>query len=66
MRLTTAEREKLLTQAIDYFHSQNGTVSVRKATAKFKAHHSTLSHRINGTHGTIASNGGLNRLIAVA
>jgi len=66
MRLTTAEREKRLTDAIDYFHSQNGSVRVRKVAAKFKVSATTLGNRLNGQHSTVASNSGLNRLLAVA
>ena len=66
MRLTTAEREKRLAQAIDFYHSHNGSLSARKVAAKFKVNQKTLSNRIKGKHKSIALNGGLNRLLAVA
>ena len=66
MRLTTAERERRLTEAIGYFHSHNGSISIRKVAAKFEVSDTTLTNRINGNHNTVASNGGLNKLLAVA
>ena len=66
MRISTTEREARLTKAIDEFHAHNGTVSVLKIADKHKVNRGTLTNRINGKHGSIASNGGLNRLLAVA
>jgi hypothetical protein len=66
MRLTTAEREKRLAQAIDFYNSHNGSLSTRKVAAKFEVNPKTLGNRINGKHKSIALNGGLNRLLAVA
>jgi hypothetical protein len=62
MRISTAEREARLTKALDEFHSHNGTLSI----IKHKVNRNTLTNRINGKRGSIASNGGLNRLLAVA
>ena len=36
MRLTTAERDKRLAEAIDYYNSHNGSISARKVAAKFE------------------------------
>ena len=66
MRISTTEREARLTEAIDEFHAHNGTVSVLKIADKHKVNRGTLTNRINGKHRSIASNGGLNRLLAVA
>jgi hypothetical protein len=51
---------------MDYFHSQNGSVRVQKVAAKIKVSATTLGNRLNGKHSTVASNGGLNKLLAVA
>jgi hypothetical protein len=66
MRISTAEREARLTKALDKFHAHNGTVSILKIAIKHKVNRNTLTNRINGKRGSIASNGGLNRLLAVA
>jgi predicted transcriptional regulator len=65
MRLTTAEREERLAQAIDFYNSHNRSESVRKVAAKFKVSQTTLNNRIHDKHGSIASNSGLNRLLAI-
>jgi hypothetical protein len=66
MPITTAEREKRLTEAIDYFYSHNSTIRVRKVAAKFKVSYTTLGNRIKGKQGSVALNGGHNRLLAFA
>jgi hypothetical protein len=66
MQIRTTEREARLTKAIDEFHAHKGTVSVLKIADKHKVNCGTLTNRINGKHGSIASNSGLNRLLAVA
>jgi len=66
MCVATSKRDKRLTEAIDYFHSQNALVSVRKVATKFKVNHQTLSNRLQGKHKSIALNCGQNRLLAVA
>jgi hypothetical protein len=66
MRTSTTEREARLTRAIDEFHTYNGTVSVLKIADKHKVNRGTLTNRINSKHRSIASNSGLNRLLAVA
>jgi helix-turn-helix, Psq domain len=65
MRLTTAERDKRIAEAIDYFNSHNGSISLGKTATKFKVNRKTLGNRIQGKHQSIASNGGLNRLLAI-
>jgi hypothetical protein len=66
MPITTAEREKRLTEAIDYFHSHNGSIPVRKVAAMYEVDHSTLSRCINGKHGSVRYNDGFNKFLAVA
>jgi hypothetical protein len=66
MRIFTTKREARLTKAIDKFHAYNGTVFVLKIANKHKVNCGTLTNQINSKHGFIASNGGLNRLLAVA
>ena len=63
--LTTAERDKRLAEAIDYYNSHNRSIPVRKVAAKFKVSYTTLNNQIHGKHRSIASNGGLNILLAV-
>ena len=60
MAITTAEREKRLTDAIEYFHVYNRSIRIR---AKFKVSHTTLGNRLNGKHNTVATNGGHNKLL---
>jgi hypothetical protein len=43
MRLTTAEREKRLAQAINFYHSYNKSLSARKVATKFEVNQKTLS-----------------------
>jgi len=66
MAITTAEREKRLTDAIEYFHAHNRSIRIRKVAAKFKVSHTTLGNRLNGKHNTVAANGGHNKLLAFA
>jgi hypothetical protein len=66
MRIPTTEREACLAKALDEYRTHNGTVSAQKITDKHKANHFTSLNRINGKHKSIASNCGLNRLLAVA
>jgi hypothetical protein len=66
MRIPTTEREARLPNALDEYHTHNGTVSAQKIADKYKVNRSTLLNWINGKHGSIASNGGLNRLLVVA
>jgi len=66
MRISTTEREARLTKALDEFHAHNGTVSIPKIANKHKVNRNTLTNLINGKRRSIASNGGLGRLLAVA
>jgi hypothetical protein len=66
MPISTTEREKCLTDAIDHFHAHNGSISIRKVTLQFQVSHITLRLQIQGKQGTIASNGGQNKLLADA
>ena len=66
MAITTAEREKRLTDAIKYFYAYNRSIRIRKVAAKFKVSYTTLGNRLNGKHNTVASNGGHNKLLAFA
>ena len=66
MRLTTAEREERLAKAINGYHSHNSTVSAQKLAIKHKVNQNTLENRIKGKYKSIATNGGLNKLLAVA
>jgi hypothetical protein len=66
MRISTAEREARLTKALDEFHTYNSTVSILKIANKHKVNCNTWTNRINGKSGSITSNSGLNRLLAVA
>jgi hypothetical protein len=42
MPISTAEREKRLTDAIDHFHAHNGSISVRKVALQFQVSHVTF------------------------
>ena len=66
MAITTAEREKRLTDAIKYFYAYNRSIRIRKVAAKFKVSYTTLGNRLNGKHNTVASNGRHNKLLAFA
>jgi hypothetical protein len=63
MPLTTAEREKRIADTIDYFHTHNGTIPVRKVARKYKVNHATMWDRVHNKHQSLTTNGGLNRLL---
>jgi hypothetical protein len=64
MKLTTAEREKALLEAVGYYHSHNGPIPAQKVAAKFRVSHMTLGNRIAGKSRPITSNGGHNKLLS--
>jgi predicted DNA-binding protein (UPF0251 family) len=66
MRLTTTERDKRLAEAIDYYNSYIESIPAQKVAAKFEVSRTTLRNQINSTHKSIASNGRLNKLLAIA
>jgi hypothetical protein len=66
MPTTTAEREKRLTDALDDYHACNSPVSLCKIAKKHKVDRTTLQNQLHGKHSSITSNGGLNKLLAVA
>ena len=65
MAITTAEREKRLTDALDDYYAHNGSVSLCKIAKKHKVDRTTLQNRLYSKHSSITSNGGLNKLLAV-
>jgi hypothetical protein len=66
MQISTAECEARLTKALGKFHTYNDTVFILKIANKHKVNHNTLTNQINSKRGSITSNSGLNRLLAVA
>ncbi len=65
MRLTATEREKRLTEAVNFYQGNNRSISIWKVAAKFTADCTTLNNQINTKHSSIQSNGSLNNLLAV-
>jgi len=63
MKNKTADCEKCLSNALDFFYSHNGSYSIRKVATKFKVNHVTLGFRIDGKQQSIALNGGHNKLL---
>jgi hypothetical protein len=61
----TAERGQRLSDAIDYYHSHEGSVKVWKVAQKFLVNHVTLGNRIKGKHQSISHNGGHNRMLII-
>ena len=66
MAITTAEREKRLTDAIEYFYAYNRSIRIRKVAAKFKVSYTTLGNLLNSKHNIVTSNSRYNKLLAFA
>jgi hypothetical protein len=66
MPITTAECEGRLSEALDFYYANDSSNPVRKVAAKYEVSHHTLSNLITGKHCSVLSNGGLNKLLAVA
>jgi hypothetical protein len=66
MAITTAKREKRLTDAIKYFYTYNRFIQIRKVAARFKVSYVTLRNQLNSKHNTVTANNRHNKLLAFA
>jgi hypothetical protein len=62
MRVSTTERDRRLTLAINYFNKHKD-VPIRRIAKKYKVDHKTLSNRIQGKQQSIGLSGGQNKLL---
>ena len=62
MRVSTTERDRRLTLAINYFNKHKD-VPIQRIAKKYKVDHKTLSNRIQGKQQSIGLSGGQNKLL---
>jgi hypothetical protein len=62
MRVSTTERDRRLTLAINYFNKHKD-VPIQRIAKKYKVDHKTLSNRIQGKQQSIGLSSGQNKLL---